>query len=128
MLKRAPKQPQPPDGLAPLDEIRQEEADIARSLLLARRQAASIQQETRQQAEQIKERARQNALRDGAAAGAAKISESEREAERIVAQARASAQAAAALAETQVASAVDWAERLVLGQAIPSEPSGEPQP
>lgn len=115
MQKKAPERRISQDRIAPLDEIRQEEAKIARLRLLALEQAAALEQEARQQAEQAKEQARSDGLRDGEAARAQMTALAQQEAQQVVAQARVKADHLRAQTEPLVASAAAWAERVVLG-------------
>ena len=101
--------------LAPLEEIRQEEAKIAQRILLAREQAEAVQQDAQRQVEMLKQQAYQHGIHDGEAAATQKIAEAQREAEDIVAHARAQALVIAAQVESSIEPATVMAEHIVLG-------------
>lgn len=113
--KKRSTRTEPPQRLAPLEEIRQEEAKIAQRILLAREQAEATQQDAQRQVEMLKQQAYQRGIHDGEAAATQKIAEAQREAEHIVAQARAQALVIAAQVESSIEPATVMAEHIVLG-------------
>lgn len=103
------------EQLAPLDQIRQLEAEVSRLSLLARQDAEAQKQQARLDAEALKARAREDGLRAGQTERAGKINAAQGEADQIVAQARIAAGRLTAQAGALVEPAANWAERVVLG-------------
>lgn len=108
-------EPASQNGLSPLDQVRQVEADITRKVITAREASEHNAANTRVQAALLKEQAREMGEREGQIRYKATIAKAEEQSKEIIAQAQHEADNLRRMGQIRMEHAVREALSIVLG-------------